>query len=117
MLLADTEALEPLEGAIPDGVKIIPKEALWTLAERATPDPTPYPTRPNDPAILIYTSGTTGKPKELCYLMEPWLATYLVSTFSPTFPVAPPSTGPQPTGPGWEVSWTFFFPLYTMASQ
>lgn len=63
VLLADTEALEPLEGAIPDGVKIIPKEALWTLAERATPDPTPYPTRPNDPAILIYTSGTTGKPK------------------------------------------------------
>lgn len=63
VLLADTETLEPLEGAIPDGVKIILKEALWALAERATPDPEPYPTRPNDTAILIYTSGTTGKPK------------------------------------------------------
>ncbi|WCM39914.1 AMP-binding protein [Thermus antranikianii] len=63
VLLADREALEPLEGAIPDGVKIIPKEALWTLAEKAIPDPKPHPTQPSDPAILIYTSGTTGKPK------------------------------------------------------
>lgn len=63
VLLADTEALEALKGAIPDGVKILPREAIWLLAERATPDPKPHPTRPEDPALLIYTSGTTGKPK------------------------------------------------------
>ncbi|WP_298629703.1 AMP-binding protein [uncultured Thermus sp.] len=63
VVLADMEVLEALENAIPEGVKVVPKEALWAMAERVTPDPKPHPTRPNDPALLIYTSGTTGKPK------------------------------------------------------
>ncbi len=62
LLVADPETLEARPGAVPEGVRVIEKNALFPLAEAARPAP-PVETDAEAPAILLYTSGTTGPPK------------------------------------------------------
>ncbi|MER3556246.1 MAG: AMP-dependent synthetase, partial [Meiothermus sp.] len=62
-LIAERDALEALQTAVPEGVRVVYADELLALAQSAAPDLVPAPTGPDDPAVLIYTSGTTGKPK------------------------------------------------------
>jgi acetyl-CoA synthetase len=45
-----------------DGLEADALDFAQTLA-RASPEFTPEPTTPDDPAMMVYTSGTTGQPK------------------------------------------------------
>ncbi len=62
--------VEPVRSELPTLRHVLFAEELPDLLERSAPAFEPWPTRPEDMALLHFTSGTTGKPKGAVHVHE-----------------------------------------------